>query len=373
MKTHLQLLMKKTIQLLISFSLCFLTLFSLKLTKTVLAANVWNNATPSKQYQDLSLKFKTTPHDLIILTRTNKKRDLKFKLTAASRDYTIMVPLNKVNFKKKSKHLVNTRVIKSPLEGKTTIYKGSYSRIKQKNKKYVYIFSLTIPLKSLDSNLSPSAIMKIVPITSKSTKTSITNIGLSTFPIIPVIICILILVWIYVLSVLKRAKIFGLYFWVSSISTFVILTFLFHHQLSYWMSVCISWVMAAIGNTTHLFTTVANQNLMYLFTQHNLVQISIDYECSGMLEFLVFECLLIFYPIFSPIEKVLRSLEGFLWITGANVLRIMLVILSVKYINADSISLTNLVASRIIFYMLTIILYYNVFTKNQIIRGWRNR
>lgn len=85
------------------------------------------------------------------------------------------------------------------------------------------------------------------------------------------------------------------------------------------------------------------------------------------------ECLLIFYPIFSPLEKILRTIEGFLWITGANILRIMLVVLSVKYISTDSISVTNLVVSRIIFYMLTIILYYNVFTKSQIIRGWRNR
>ena len=370
MKLHLQILMKKTIQLFISLFLFFLTLFSLKSTQTVSAVS---ETIPAKQYKNLNLVFKTTPKDLNIIVRTKKKEKLKFQLTAGSRKYIINAQLNKYNFKKKTKHQVDVKITPTEFKGKSTLYKGEFFKAKSKNKKHVYIFSLSIPLKSLDSNLSQSAIMQIEPIISQSRKASITNIGLSTFPIIPVLICLLIMAWIYVLSVLKRAKIFGLYFWVASISTFVILTFLFHQQLSYWMSVCISWVMSVIGNTTHLFTTLVDQNLMYLSSQHNLVQISIDYECSGMLEFLVFECLLIFYPIFSPLEKILRTVEGFLWITGANILRIMLVVLSVKYISTDSISVTNLVVSRIIFYMLTIILYYNVFTKSQIIRGWRNR
>ena len=300
--------MKKTIQLFISLFLFFLTLFSLKSTQTVSAVS---ETIPAKQYKNLNLVFKTTPKDLNIVVRTKKKENLKFQLTAGSRKYIINAQLNKYNFKKKTKHQVDVKITPTEFKGKSTLYKGEFFKAKSKNKKHVYIFLLSIPLKSLDSNLSQSVIMQIEPIISQSRKASITNIGLSTFPIIPVLICLLIMAWIYVLSVLKRAKIFGLYFWVASISTFVILTFLFHQQLSYWMSVCISRVMSVIGNTTHLFTTLVDQNLMYLSSQHNLVQISIDYECSGMLEFLVFECLLIFYPIFSPLEKILRTVEGF--------------------------------------------------------------
>lgn len=242
----------------------------------------------------------------------------------------------------------------------------------KKNDKIAIFIYLRIPFNKIDPDINESTAMKLTPIFSKEETSSIISIGLSTFPIIPVIGAFLIVFWIYLLSVLKRAKIFGLYFWTASISTFVIITFLFHHQLSSIMASFITWILSFMGNWLNIFSTIINQNLVYLFAHNNLVQISIDYECSGVLELLVFESLLLFYPIFSPLEKVLRTVEGFIWITCANIIRIMLVILSVKYLGSNGLYMSYLIIGRIIFYVLAITLYYNVFTKTQIVKGWRN-
>lgn len=186
-----------------------------------------------------------------------------------------------------------------------------------------------------------------------------------------VILLLLIILWIYLLSVLKRAKIHGLYFWTGSIGFFVIIAFLFHNSLSWLLAYFITVIVKEIGNFTHWFTSIPNLNLIYLFTNQDMVQININYECSGMLEILVFESLLIFYPIYSVKEKILKTIEGFLWISVANIIRIMLVIFSVRCFGSNSLFLAHSIISRILFYILIIILYYNVFTKQQIIKGWR--
>lgn len=186
-----------------------------------------------------------------------------------------------------------------------------------------------------------------------------------------IILILVAILWIYLLTVLKRAKIHGLYFWTGSIGLFVIIAFLFHNELSWLLSYFISLIIREIGNITHWFTSMPHLNLIYMTTKSDMVQININYECSGMLELLVYESLLVFYPIYNVKDKILRSIEGFLWISFANILRIMLVIASVKYFGSNSLFLAHSIISRILFYILIIVLYYNVFTKQQIIKGWR--
>lgn len=370
----IQLSMKKIIQFLFSAIFCVLVCSSLKSNNTAFAATTESKAI-SNNYKNLNLRLKTTSNNLNIFAKIYKKQNIKFKLAAGSKNYLINPNLTRYSFKKKN---LQQKVKVNIFEKEKTEYKlissckGEYRRILNK-KKYSYYLDLKIPLKKIDPNITESTIMQLKPITSKTQKRGIFTIGLSTFPIIPVILCVLIILCVYILSILKRAKIFGVYFWVASIGTFVIITFLFHKPLLRWMAWFVSWILSFIGDRLNLFTSILNQNMMYLFSHGNLVQIKIDYECSGVLELLVFESLLIFYPIFSPLEKILHSLEGFLWITGANIIRIMLVILSIKYIGTNGLYMSYLIISRIIFYALTIILYYNVFTKSQIIKGWRKK
>lgn len=190
--------------------------------------------------------------------------------------------------------------------------------------------------------------------------------------LITIIVIIATIIWFYILTILKRAEIHGVFYWVGTIGFFLLITYFFHDPIFQLLSYLVSKTIEVIGQLTDLYSIKTNIHLIYVRSKLDLILLNINYECSGVLELLVFVSLLIFYPIYSVLEKFFRLIEGFIWIITANILRILLVILSLKYFGIDSLFLAHSIISRILFYILIIILYYNVFTKQQIIKGWRN-
>lgn len=190
--------------------------------------------------------------------------------------------------------------------------------------------------------------------------------------LITIIVIIATIIWLYILTILKRAEIHGVFYWVGTIGFFFLITYFFHDPIFHLLSYLVSKIIEVIGQLTDLYSIKTNIHLIYVRSKLDLILLNINYECSGVLELLVFVSLLIFYPIYSVLEKFFRLIEGFIWIITANILRILLVILSLKYFGIDSLFLAHSIISRILFYILIIILYYNVFTKQQIIKGWRN-
>lgn len=190
--------------------------------------------------------------------------------------------------------------------------------------------------------------------------------------LITIIVIIATIIWLYILTILKRAEIHGVFYWVGTIGFFLLITYFFHDSIFQLLSYLVSKIIEVIGQLTDLYSIKTNIHLIYVRSKLDLILLNINYECSGVLELLVFVSLLIFYPIYSVLEKFFRLIEGFFWIITANILRILLVILSLKYFGIDSLFLAHSIISRILFYILIIILYYNVFTKQQIIKGWRN-
>lgn len=190
--------------------------------------------------------------------------------------------------------------------------------------------------------------------------------------LITIIVIIATIIWLYILTILKRAEIHGVFYWVGTIGFFLLITYFFHDPIFQLLSYLVSKTIEVIGQLTDLYSIKTNIHLIYVRSKLDLILLNINYECSGVLELLVFVSLLIFYPIYSVLEKFFRLIEGFIWIITANILRILLVILSLKYFGIDSLFLAHSIISRILFYILIIILYYNVFTKQQIIKGWRN-
>lgn len=191
--------------------------------------------------------------------------------------------------------------------------------------------------------------------------------------IITIIVIIAAVIWLYILTILKRAKIHGLFYWIGTIGFFLLITYFFHYPIFKILSYLIFKIIEVIGQFTNLFVTQLDAHLIYIKSKFNLILLNINYECSGVLEFLVFTSLLIFYPIYSVLEKFVRLVEGLIWIILANILRILLVVVSVKNFGVDSLFLSHSIIGRILFYILIIILYYDVFTKQQIIKGWRNK
>lgn len=178
-----------------------------------------------------------------------------------------------------------------------------------------------------------------------------------------------IIIWIYMLSVLKRAKLTAFSFIIGSVGLFFILMAM---STPYWIWFFTHAVINGVtwfGNLTKMSTSYVKYGFIYIINSMNPVTMTIDYECSGIIETMAYIALLAFYPMYSRKEKVFYLLFGMLWIYLANILRLAIVIIMVHFGGSTMFYLAHTIIARIIFYLLVIGLYYNVFTYSRLSRG----
>ena len=178
-----------------------------------------------------------------------------------------------------------------------------------------------------------------------------------------------IVVWLYGLSVLKRGYLSGFYFWWGSVGLFIISAFIFLPYFIWLVSHILTNTLGAFAKITHWFVVYPISNFLQINVGHNSVQLFVDYECSGVIEFLAYASLVAFYPLYDRQEKIVAGVVGTLWIFVANVIRLLFIVMVVKHWGAPALFWAHSVLGRLLFYTLVIILYFNVFTRPQIISG----
>lgn len=178
-----------------------------------------------------------------------------------------------------------------------------------------------------------------------------------------------ILVWVYLLSVLRRTRLAAFYFIIGSIGLFFILIVM---SKPYWVFLLTKAVLHGIGlfgDLTGFCHSFTKYGMLYIYNVNLPITISIDYECSGIIESCAFIALVAFYPVYSRKEKFFYALLGMIWIYLANVIRLMIVTLIIHFGGSTLFFLAHSIVGRVIFYILVITLYYNVFTYSQISNG----
>lgn len=176
-------------------------------------------------------------------------------------------------------------------------------------------------------------------------------------------------VWLYLLSVVKRSKLPAYSFIIGSVGLFFLLIAV---SRPYWV-----WFFTqAVIKGVSIFGSIGDMS--QAFAEYSIIQInhialpvtlSVDYECSGVIEASAYIGLLVFFPFYSRQEKVFYGLVGLFWIYAVNILRLFLVILMVHFGGNSWFFMAHAVVGRIVFYVLVIILYYNIFTHSQISKG----
>lgn len=173
-------------------------------------------------------------------------------------------------------------------------------------------------------------------------------------------------IWLYLLSVLKRAHVPAFFFIVGCAGLFFILIGL---SDPYWVWFFTHAVINGVrwfGEWTGMCEIMNHYGLVSINNPTSPLVMSIDYECSGIIETTAFVSLVVFFPIFNRYERVFFGLLGVLWIYVANVLRLAIVIIIVHFQGGGAFFLAHSIIGRLVFYVLVIALYYNVFTYSQI-------
>ena len=182
-----------------------------------------------------------------------------------------------------------------------------------------------------------------------------------------------IIVWLYGLSVLKRGNLSGVYFWWGSIGLFIITAFIFRPYFVWLISYLLTNTLGLFAKMTHWFSVYPVSNFLQIGDGKTSVQLFVDYECSGVIEFLAYVSLVAFYPLYDRQARIVAGLIGSVWIFAANIIRLLFIVAVVKACGGRALFWAHSVFGRLLFYTLVIILYYNIFTRPQMVNGLNQR
>ncbi len=183
-----------------------------------------------------------------------------------------------------------------------------------------------------------------------------------------IFITIAVALWLYVLNVLSRAK---LEFWrylVGSMGFFIIIMVAFRDVLIMPLARCVAAMAGIVGNLTDTFTAYFKYGIIFIMAQTGSMTLQIDLECSGIIEIMAFLSLLIFFRVYTVYERVIVGVLGTAYIMVCNAARIVLICLAVYFFGTPAYFVAHTFIGRIFFYVMTVILYFYVFTKPHIIQ-----
>lgn len=183
------------------------------------------------------------------------------------------------------------------------------------------------------------------------------------------IACVLcILVWLYVLHVLKTCNLNAWRFFLGSGGLFVFLIFYVRPYIVEPLARMVAAIAGVVGKLTGMFQTFFRYSVIFIDSPKTTITLQIDLECSGILEIMAFISLLTFFEVYNLAEKLFVGVIGVVSIILANALRIAVICLMLYYGGMNVYFVAHAVVGRLLFYVATVVIYFYTFTKPQIIR-----
>lgn len=177
---------------------------------------------------------------------------------------------------------------------------------------------------------------------------------------------VLFVVWIYILTVFKRKKLEFFYFLIGSIGTFLFAFTLLRNFLTEILTTLTCFLTGILGNALGIFKAYTAHSILFVENADGPISLYVDFECGGVIEILVFLSLIWFFAVYNVKEKLGISLIGIVWIIVANIIRLFSICLIINKFGNESYYMAHTIVGRLIFYALSIILYFYVFTRAQI-------
>lgn len=177
-------------------------------------------------------------------------------------------------------------------------------------------------------------------------------------------------VWIYLLSVFYRGKMGFFYFIFGSIGSFFFLMLYLKPVLMPVLVQLVTSVTGILGKGTGLFEAYRDYSILFIESPKDggALSLYIDFECSGIIEILVFVSLLAFFQVYGVWQRIVIGAIGCVVIFFSNVTRIFIICVMIRLWGNEVYYLAHTLIGRIVFYIFAVLLYYFVFTKAQIVR-----
>ncbi len=183
-----------------------------------------------------------------------------------------------------------------------------------------------------------------------------------------IVLIVLFIAWIYSLTVFKRKKLEFYYFLFGSIGTFAFSFVVLRKPMTEVLTRMTCYLTGLLGNLLGFFKAYTAHAILFVENADGPISLYVDFECGGVIEILVFISLIFFFAVYNLKEKIFISLVGAVWIIAANIIRLFSICLIINQFGNESYYVAHTIVGRLIFYALSIILYFYVFTRAQIRR-----
>ena len=174
--------------------------------------------------------------------------------------------------------------------------------------------------------------------------------------------------WLYVLSVHKRIGWSAAYVVRGVVGPFFIIISLANNNvISFLMRLNTSGA-GVVGMLTGFYTVAPTLGIIHIVSGQSAINLFITYECSALIELAAYIALVLFFPFFKNLQQRLKLLGfGVIYLLLANMLRLTVTALIIHFLGLPSLIWAHVIVGRLIFYVLTIILYFYVFTRSQVL------
>ena len=109
------------------------------------------------------------------------------------------------------------------------------------------------------------------------------------------IICFII--WIYLLSIFKRAKLNFWFFLFGSVGCFVFMLVWVEPLLTGPLTKGVAVIAGFFGRITGIFQAYFQYGVLFINSKDYSISLCIDYECSGIIEIMAFTAMLWFFSV----------------------------------------------------------------------------
>ncbi|MBO5291748.1 MAG: exosortase family protein XrtG [Lachnospiraceae bacterium] len=182
------------------------------------------------------------------------------------------------------------------------------------------------------------------------------------------LLVLIFVAWVYLLTVFKRKKLDFYFFLLGSVGTFFFSFLILRKVLTNLLTTLTCYLTGLLGNALGIFKAYTAHSILFIENADGPISLYVDFECGGVIEILVFISLVFFFAVYNVREKLVISLMGTVWIIAANIIRLFSICLIINHFGNESYYVAHTIVGRLIFYALSIILYFYVFTRAQIRR-----
>ncbi len=183
-----------------------------------------------------------------------------------------------------------------------------------------------------------------------------------------IIFIVLVVIWLLNLRIFYKVKNQAAFITIGMGGLFILMMIFLRPIATMPLARIVAALAGLFGRVTGFFSAFFKYGIIFVETQGGSMTLQIDFECSGIIEIMVYIAILAFFKVYTISERAILSAVGVIYIILANALRIIIIATMIHFGGEQMYYIAHTYVGRIFFYAATVVLYFYVFTKSQVVR-----